>query len=252
MKTISICYLTLLLLLVGTSLRAQDLRGNVGKGLLVNMAYGMQMPEGDLKDRFGTNFAVTLGTDWITNDNWLAGVEGSLLFGNEVKQDVLADIRDDRGNIFSSDLSIAFVELRQRGLVIGGHVGRLFSLSKKNKRSGIRLTVGASFFQHKIRVQEDPQAFVPQIAGEYEKGYDRLSNGFALKQFLGYQLLSRNRRINFTAGFDFIQGFTTNQRSWDFNTRQKIDQKRFDVLLGFHLGWTLPFYFGGNEDEIYY
>jgi hypothetical protein len=104
--------------------------------------------------------------------------------------------------------------------------------------------------RHKIRVQDDSGA-VTQLTGDYIKGYDRLNGGLALNQFIGYQLLSQSRTVNFFAGFEFNEGFTHNLRSWDFELKKEFVEKRFDFRYGFRIGWTLPFYLR-KSTQIYY
>src|SRR5690606_10623621 len=125
----------------------------------------------------------------------------------KVKEDVLAGIRGPDGLLISNDRSVADIQLRERGFYVGGHLGKLFRLSDFNPKTGIRLTVGAGVLQHQIRLQEEVNVSVSAISGDYKKGYDRLSNGLALNQFIGYQHFSLNRRINFYAGFEFTQAF---------------------------------------------
>jgi hypothetical protein len=93
---------------------------------------------------------------------------------------------------------------------------------------------------------------VPQLTGNYKKGYDRLTNGLAINEFIGYQMLSTNKRVNFYFGFEFTQGFTQSRRDFDFDTRSADTQKRFDSLMGIRAGWILPFYVGKGAAEIYY
>jgi hypothetical protein len=107
-------------------------------------------------------------------------------------------------------------------------------------------------FQHKIRIQDDPQVVVSSLAGDYKKGYDRLTNGLAITEFIGYQHFAKNRLINFYAGIELTQGFTQNRRDYNFDTFERDDAKRFDGLVGFKLGWVLPFYLSDNPDEIFY
>ena len=144
--------------------------------------------------------------------------------------------------------------LNPRAIVIAGaHVGKLIPVGFSNPRSGLRLTVSAGLLQHKIRIQDDPLSFVPHLDDDYKKGYDKLSNGLAFTEFVGYQLLSTNKRINFFAGFEFTQGFTMNRRAFDFDTRQQDTANRVDLNVGFRVGWVLPFYVGQRaSEEIYY
>jgi hypothetical protein len=227
-------------------------RNNEGAVLLMNVMYGGHLPEGDLKDRFGGNFSAGLGLELLTQKNYLFGVQTHFHFGSEVKEDVLAPLRSEEGLIFDEGYLIADVKLRQRALYFGGHIGKIFRLNQEGGRSGLKATIGAGFLQHKIRVQDAPLTSVPQLSKEYKKGYDRLTNGLALSQFIGYHHLDPKRLVNFLAGFEFTQAFTQNRRSFNFDTRTKEDRSRLDLLFGFRIGWTLPFYVGESADDIQY
>lgn len=226
---------------------------NIGEGLLINLSYAFQIPGEDLSSRFGSNFNLGLNTEYITNkSNFIFGLEGQFIFGNNVKTDVLANLRTPQGDIIADDKTIANILLRQRGFYVGGLIGKIFSLSPSNPRSGIRLSLGVGLLQHKIRIQDDPTRDVSPVAGDYKKGYDRLSNGFALTQFIGYQLLSTNRRMNFYIGFELTEGFTQSRRDFNIDTRDVETERRFDVLYGFRAAWVVPFYFGSGSEEIFY
>ncbi len=248
----------LIALAIATNLAAQknrymlDERSNEGHALLFNFSYGLQWPGGDLSERFGYNFTTGGTVELMMKGNYIIGTQGTFQFGSHVKEDVLAGLRNEDGNIFGGDGALSEIKLRERGLYAGGHLGKLFSLSKTNKRAGLRVTVGAGMLQHKIKIQDDPLTDIPQLSGKYKKGYDRLSNGFAMTEFIGYQYLAQNRRVNFIAGFEFTQAFTQNQRSFDFDTRRKDDRKRTDLLTGFRLSWTLPLYLSDNPEAIRY
>jgi len=240
-----------MLLLCGTA-RAQGQPENKGKALLLDFSYGYQFPGGDLKDRFGNNFILGGSFSYITpQSNWILGVEGSYLFGNQVKEDVISPLRTRDGLIISTERSPAEIALRERGLYVGLHAGKLISLLPDNSRSGLRISLGAGLLQHKVRIQDDPLRTVVQLDDEGKKGYDRLSNGAAIHAFLGYQHLGGRGKINFFAGVDFYQGFTQNRRDLNYDTMEAVDEQRNDRLFGFRAGWILPFYLG-NAEEIYY
>lgn len=247
-----------LLLLLTLQLQAQRnryyqvQRSNEGNILLINAFYGIHFPGGDLKDRFGNNFSTGGAVDFLTKKNLILGVQTNFLFGSNVNTDVLENLRNDEGMIFGNDGGIAEVRLRERGLYIGGHIGKIFPISDVNRRSGLRLTIGGGYLQHKIRIQDDPQVYVSTLNAEYKKGYDRFSNGFALTEFIGYQYLAPSRRINFMLGLEMTQAFTRNRRSYNFDTRESENDKRLDLLYGIRIGWTLPLYIGENPEEIRY
>ena len=245
-------FLAAFFLLINTQVKAQIDTNNDLNVLGVNFTYANQWPEGDLKDRFGSNLEVGIGLDLITKkQSFIIGLTGALQFGNFVKENVLESIQNENGDIVGRDQGTAIVSLRQRGIYVGGHVGKIFALSQINKRSGIRITLGMGLLQHKIRLQDDLQT-VNILTGEYAKGFDRLTNGLALQQFIGYQIYSSNRLINFYAGVELIEAFTQSRRSFDFASNSVDTQMRKDLLIGLKIGWTLPLYLQSDPDEIYY
>lgn len=232
---------------------SQDQRLNQGTGFLLGFSYAVQWPGADLSDRFGQHFSAGLSTEWLTpKNNLILGVEGQFIFGQNVKTDVLADLRTPEGLIYGNDKSPADIQLRQRGFYLGGKVGKILFSSEQQPRSGLKITLGAGFLQHKIRIQDDPTRTVPQLSASYKKGYDRLTNGWALTQFVGYQKLANDTRLNFFFGIESMQAFTAGRRSFNFDSRQPDAGSRFDLSFGVRAGWVLAFYYGKEQDETRY
>jgi hypothetical protein len=240
----------LLLIVIGINANAQNEKSYTAT--LINFSYGLQLPGGDLANDFNANFNFGGGVQYLTKNKWLFGAKTYFIFGNDPKIDVLGNLRTAEGEIVNQDRTFAVVFMEQRGYHVGLTGGKIFPISKKHPNSGILVTLTAGFLQHKIRI-EDRTGGLPQIAGEYLKGYDRLTNGFALTEFIGYQHLSNNGRINFFAGLEFTQGFTQNRRSWDYFTQQRLDDNRLDLLSGLKVGWTLPLVGDTYDaDDIFY
>ncbi len=232
---------------------AQEQRLNQGTGFLLGFSYGLNWPAADLSDRFGQHFSAGLSTEWITpKKDIIFGLDGQFIFGQQVKTDVLAALRTPEGYIYGNDKSIADIQLRQRGFYVGGKIGKIILPAADNPRAGLKLTLGIGFLQHKIRIQDDPSRSVPQLSQEYKKGYDRLTNGLALNQFVGYQKLAPDRGLNFFIGIESIQAFTANRRSFNFDTQSSDTENRLDLSFGIRAGWVLPFYYGKAQDEISY
>ncbi len=225
---------------------------NTGNLLAVNLTVGYQNTGGDLADRFGTNSSVGLGMDYITPENWIFGLNGNWIFGNEIKEDVIANLRTKQGAVVANNSFVADILLRMRSYYGMAHVGKLIPISKSNKRSGIRLTVGGGLWEHKIRIQDDPEAPVASLLKENKKGYDRLTRGLAINEFVGYQYFAKNHRINFYIGLEFTQGFTKSVRGYNYDTRSYDTERRFDALYGGRIGWILPFYLGKKAEEVWY
>ncbi len=218
---------------------------------LINTSYNFQIPGGDFADRFGTSTSIGLGFDLITSKNYIFGTNHEFIFGPHVKEDVLSNLRTNDGKIIGSDQLLTNVFLRERGLSSTVFFGKLIPISKSNRRSGIRFTLGPGFLVHKMRLLDEKKT-VPQVKGDYAYGYDRLTWGFSASEFIGYQYLSKDNRINFFVGVEFIQGFTKNQRAYDFNTMKHDEKKRLDLLFNFKATWSLPFYLNDYGEDLSY
>ena len=227
-------------------------KDNKGLALLVNMNAMVQKPGGNMKDRYGNNNAFGLGLELMTDKgNWIFGGEFNYLAGKKVKENPITSLYNVEDKIYGGDFQATNIFLRERGYWLGGYIGKLIPISAYNQRSGIRVTVGVGHIQHKIRIQDDTKTVV-QLEKPYVYGYDRLTGGLYLSEFVGYQVLSKNRLINFTIGFDFMQGFTKSMRDWDWDKKSKDITARKDLLSGLRVNWTLPFYIGEKSEEIFY
>ena len=209
---------------------------------MMNVSAGYYTPGGDLADRFGT--CTVLGGEVLYKNrkNYLIGASTGFMFGNDIKEpNLLKDLYTQDQQIIGLDGLYAEIRLFERGYHVGPAFGKIFSLKKPNPNSGILVLVSPGFMQHKIRI-EDIGNTVPALRGDYKKGYDRLTNGFRLQEFIGFVFFSNRQLVNFYGGFEFIQGFTKLRRDYIFDDPQIDKSQRLDLLYGFKLGWTLPFY----------
>jgi hypothetical protein len=193
--------------------------------------------------RFGPNFSAGAAIQRISaKDNLMFGLQVQLLFGSEVKEDVLAALRTREGYIIANDRTPADIQLRQRGWFFGVQAGKLWALSAVNNRSGLRASIGAGILQHRIRIQEDPLRAVQQVQGDYARGYDRYASGPALYQWIGYQVFSNDGRINLYIGAEALQAAAQGRRDIQFDLKGPYLEKRLDILWGLRAGWVLPLY----------
>ena len=153
----------------------------------------------------------------------------------------MKDISTDAGQIIGLDGLFAEVRVFERGYHISTTFGKIFSFRKPNPNSGIMVTAGPGFIQHKIRIEPIGNT-VPQLEDEYLKGYDQLTNGLELRECIGYAYFSNVQLVNFFFGFEFIQGFTENRRDHNFDNPEHTEGKRLDLMYGIKLGWVLPLY----------
>ena len=219
---------------------------------LIHASAALQMPGGDMDERFGSNANIGLGFRIKTRTNWIYGIEGTFIFGNKLKEDsILKPLYTKDGVILTSNGQEAIVRLFERGYTIMGELGKLINIAAPNPNSGILALAGTGFIQHKIKIDNIGNN-VPALRRGYKKGYDRLTNGWAVKGFLGYMYLSNNRLINFYAGAEFIHAWTQNRRSFNFDTMQKDNTKRSDMLYGMRFGWIIPLYRKAPKEFYYY
>lgn len=222
------------------------------KYILVHLSFSFQDPRGDLSNRYGWNNTTGLGIDYLSSNNWIFGTQVDYLYGSRVKEDVLASLRNENGDIVGNNRSVANIRLTQRGWNANVLFGKLIPFRKEKRLFGIRATAGFGLLQHKIRIQQDPASLVPQTTGDYRTGYDRMSNGLAFTEFIGIQKISRNRKINFIFGVEMVQGFTQSRREWDYDKMAKDENKYFDFLIGGKFAWTIPFEIGAKGEDIFY
>jgi hypothetical protein len=248
-------YFTLLLGIVNPfhQLYAQkDIKDSIISMSIITVGYTFDLPGGNLADRFGWNSYANIGYSYKTDKNLIFGVSGGYIFGGIVREpNVLSNITDKDGYIIGTDGHYADIIMSERGFQITLNAGKLFPFKRPNPNSGLLLMGGVGFLEHKIFF-EDYTRNVPAIEGDYVKGYDRMTNGVALYQTFKYMHLGNRHLINYYVGFELTEGFTENRRPLNFDTMQKDNTKRIDLLYGITLGWMLPIYKRAPNAYYYY
>jgi hypothetical protein len=216
-------------------------------------SYAFAFPGGDLADRFGPSSVIGGGFQFKSPKNWLFGANFDFIFGNQVKNtdSLMINLMTQSGHIIDMAGNFTDYSLYERGYTVTAKMGKLFPVLSPNPNSGFYFTAGIGYIQHKIRI-EVLNNTAPQLRDDYKKGYDRLSSGFMINQFVGYMYLSDNRLLNFFGGVEFTQAWTAPKRDVYFDT-MKPDPltSRFDSLIGFKLGWIIPI-FQRQPEKFYY
>lgn len=219
---------------------------------LIGSSYAFQLPGADMARRFGFDSDIRLSYFFKSKKNWLFGCDISYMFGNRINErGILDSIKTSDGHVIASTGEYAEVRMFERGITASVKAGKLFSFWAPNPNSGFFALGSAGFLQHKIRI-DVVENNAPQLTKEMKKGYDRLTNGFATSEFIGYLFLGNNRLVNFYGGFEFIQGFTQGRRPWLYDLMQPGTDKRLDLLYGIRVGWILPLYKRTTDEMIYY
>lgn len=217
----------------------------------ISFNYAFQMPAGDLENRFGNNSNVGLSFHIKTKTNWYFGAEWSYMFGKSVNEEgLMQNLITDEGFIVDNEGGLARILIQERGSLTTLNVGKVIPLRFSNVNSGLLFKAGVGLMQHRIRI-ESQENVITQLEDEYLKGYDRLTNGLVLSQFLGYFHMSDNRLTNLYGGIEFYEGFTQGRRDYNFDTRDVDNEPRMDILFGIRVGWVIHIYKRTGR-EVYY
>ncbi len=218
---------------------------------IVGLHLSGQLPGGDLAKRFGPSINVGMPLYYKTAKNIFFGIEANYFFGSKVRENTMSNLYNAEGTITDANGNPGAVRLNERGWNIYGMFGGVINALGHNKNSGLMLMGGIGFMQHKINIFDVGKS-LPQIHGDLVKGYDRLSGGVSVTEYIGYLFLSENRIANFYVGFEFQQAFTKGQRTYQYDLMASDSQERLDLLYGFRFGWLLPLYKKAPKDFYYY
>ncbi len=207
---------------------------------MVSFHLSGDIPGGDIAKRYGMNLGVGGSYMYKTQKDWMLLAELSFISGNTFKEDSIFDnLKDEYGDFISIYGEISEYKFYERGFYAGTGIGRIFPILGPNPNSGLILTVTGGLLQYKTLIHQDGED-IPSIVGDYSKGYDRLTNGFALSEFIGYMHLDNQEPVNFYVGLEFKQAWTKNRRDWNFDTMGPELNLRKDYLFGIRFGWIFP------------
>lgn len=233
-------WLGLALLISGMASQAQSFKDSSMMLHMFSFHMSGHLPGGDIAQRYGANLGVGGSYFFKSQKNWVFSADFTYFSGNKFKEDSIFDaLKDEYGdyiNIFGEIGEVAYYE---RGFYTGLKAGKLFPVFGPNPNSGLLVMVSGGILQYKTLIHQDGRD-IPAINEEYMKGYDRLTNGFGISEFIGYLHLDSKEPINFYAGLEFHQAWTQCRRDWNFDTMGPDLTKRKDFLYGFRVGWIFP------------
>lgn len=214
---------------------------------------GYSMPGGEMQKLYGNSGIAGVGYSYKTASNWLFSFDLGFIFGDNIKNDsIFDDFINSDGNITGVTGLVSSLKTYERGYTFGFKAGKILPVFGPNPNSGILLSGGVGFLQHKIRI-EDQFVEVPLVSDDnYKQGYDRLTNGLSLSQFVGYQYYGNKRRINFYGGVEFIQGYTKNRRAANYDTGQTNFDYGWDFLTSVKLGFCFAIYKQAPQEYYYH
>jgi hypothetical protein len=249
---ISLTYLIFVLLLLSYEVQAQrNVKDSSITTPLIGVHYGSIFTGGDLANRYGYLNHVGVTAGYKLKSNTILGIDANFIFGNKIKAadstfefyGLFNHLVDSQGNITDINGDIAKVMVYARGFNVNGKIGKIIPILSPNKNSGLMLEAGAGFILHHLRIETQDQV-IPQLELDYKKGYDRMTTGLNLHQFIGYSFLANSGFYNFYGGVYIQEGFTYNRRVINFDKPNLpvSTSRRFDLQYGVRIGWYIPFY----------
>lgn len=215
--------------------------------------YGIHVPLGDMKDRFGTSSTLGAAFEISQNESKVFfGLDGAFLFGSVVKEDVLKGLRSFDGSIIGTDGGPGDVTLKERGYYAGINGGKIFTVGKnKTTHTGIRTQLGFGLLQHKIRVQDNLNSILA-LSKDKLPGYDRLTNGPAIHFALGFQYQHPKNNFHFSIMSDVYAAQTKSRRDFDNPTGGYLSASRMDFLAGLTIAYIVTISRSEEVGQIYY
>jgi len=237
----------LLFLLVSSIVVASNAQVNVKDSVVAAfvpfVSYSYQFSGGDISNRYGDNSTIGIGLKYKTSKNLIFSFDGNFIFGNDIKNadSILWMVTTEDGFIIDGNGTYALYALYERGYNFNFSIGKIFPVLNPNQNSGLMVTAGFGYLLHRMKIDNQHRT-AAQISDDYAKGYDMLTGGLSLNQFIGWYFMGNSRYTNFYGGFEFHQAFTHSLRDWDFSTMQKDNNSYFDYFIGIKVGWMLPIY----------
>lgn len=208
---------------------------------LIGLGMGLHLTGADLADRFGGAKSVNLSWEIMAPSRFTYGIEGGVLFGRDVVEPNLGiNLINTNGTVTGASGFPAVVDPAFFGYKIQFNLGKTWQLADSPSWMWVA-KVGLGFVEHKINFDISMEE-VPQLTGEYLKGYDRLTNGVSTELYFGVMHLDENRLKNFYFGFQVMPAFTGGRRAFNFDTQTLPIENRLDLLYGVKAGWVLPIY----------
>lgn len=243
----------LLILFFATNAMAQDdLFGTEKKeakeGFLATVSASLDFPLADMATRFGVSNRIGPAIYYKTESNWMFGAKVDFIFGKQINEpSFLSNLLYTDGTLLSATGYRVSTTPLERGYIAAIEVGRIFPIKKNKPENGLLLMSSIGFMQHKIFIANKAND-IPQLNEEYLKGYDRLTNGISIEQFIAYNHISNSDLVNFTIGINITEGFTGGRRDYWFDVSKAGNDKRFDMLIGIKGNWYIPLYKRKSED----
>jgi hypothetical protein len=228
---------------------------SAGLFVMLNPNFTYNIVMADLKKDFGNNLAIGTDIGIKMKSNWSIDFGFKYYFGGKVSQTLIDStfkyLTVDGHFISNTGAATGEIEVEFRGVSFHLQGGKIIPVTKRYRNSGIWIKAGVGVTQHFMNIK-NPENRVYFLDKEYRKGYDKLTIGFSLYQFIGYAHMNQRNLFCIYGGIEFMENFAKRQREYDFSLMRKDDGKRFETMIGFKIGWIIPLYRHNPNTVFYY
>lgn len=211
---------------------------------------------GNWADTYGLGYETGGRLEYGNNKGLILALQGDVLFGQNVKIDPIAALRNDIG-LVTGDIvqegALADIILKSRGFRSSLLAGYQYSLTESG--FGVRVLAGPSYLMHHIRIQDDANQTTNNLRDEYKRGYDRRAAGFGGYGELGIQYAESNNSFRLYAVFTASFASTSSLNSTQFDLQDVAPLDGTDLSVGGRIGIVLGLLRSANSekaDDIYY
>lgn len=203
---------------------------------------------GDLALRYGNGGVFGFGSHVKMPSGWFFGGQASFGFGLKLKEPgVLSNLLTPAGQLIDNEGQVALISLSGKSALVTLDAGYLFPLRQKNPNTGILCMIGVGSAHHRVHF-ENTENPITQLDEPYISGYDRLTWGWAVREFVGYWSMSDNGLVNWYGGVELWHGQTWPQRPMNFDTQTVDVGPRNDAFLSIQVGWVFHIYKRSNPE----
>jgi len=248
-----ICFLVLFLFLF--SLSAQEKKEDEKSAIsisAINLGVQLQKPLLDFNDRYAGFSILNVGVNSKTINNMVYNFSYDIILGKNVIQDDLSNLYLNNDSLITGlNGQPAALGVFLRGYKVNFGIGKIVK-PIKNRNSGILVELNSGIMSSKIRYKDGAENF-SFLTDAYLRGFDKLSRGFYLEEFVGLLFYDDEKLINFKIGLNFLQGFTSDKRAYFYASEAQPIENRKDFAVGIKANWIIPFYYSKEKStERYY
>jgi hypothetical protein len=246
-------FLILHFLNAGVCAMPQDSVQGSGQRILMFSGFaGLCVPGMDLKQDYGSYGEIGGAIQYQAKNRLFFSLEYGYLFGSGVKNDPVANLRDEDGQIIGSNGSYAGFQVYQRGFTFPMlKLGYTINLNKKavwNTLGGLNVSAGGGYFGNWTYIQ-DISKKTPQFQDQYREGYERYRAGPGFGFWIGYLFLPESGKINFHAEAGYCRFFMETKR-YDFLNMEPAGLKKNDSI--FQVRLKICFTIRSRPQETFY